>query len=224
MRCPHCDVGIHEDFEVRTAFIMVGGLNWRAKYQFCPECENPIVRLLAFDQAGGEYGRQIPEFLAYPQNVYTRPAPAEVPDPYRQDFVEAVAVLSISPKASAALSRRNLQAIIHDKAGIKGKDLNDEIEKLIATGIPSFVEEGLHAVRHIGNFAAHPIKSKSTGEIVDVEEGEAEWNLDALESLFDFYFVQPAITSKKKAKLNEKLLAAGKPTLPIKDPEAVKPH
>jgi hypothetical protein len=33
----------------------------------------------------------------------------------------------------------------------------------------------LDAIRTIGNFAAHPIKSTSSGEIVDVEPGEAEW-------------------------------------------------
>jgi hypothetical protein len=40
------------------------------------------------------------------------------------------------------------------------------------------------AVRNVGNFAAHPIKSKSTGDVLDVEPGEAEWLLDALERLF----------------------------------------
>ena len=29
-------------------------------------------------------------------------------------------------------------------------------------------------------FGAHPIKSTSTGEIVEVEPGEAQWNLDAV--------------------------------------------
>jgi hypothetical protein len=137
-----------------------------------------------------------------------------VPDPYRQDFVEACEVLSLSPKASAALSRRNLQAIIRDKAGVKEKDLNFEIQAVIDSGkVPTHISEGLHAVRQIGNFAAHPIKSTSTGEIVDVEEGEAEWNLDVLESLFDFYFVQPAIAAKRKADLNKKLKDAGKPPI-----------
>ena len=65
----------------------------------------------------------------------------------------------------------------------------------------------------IGNFAAHPLKSTTTGSIVDVEPGEAEWNLDVLESLFDFYFVQPAISAKRKAELNKKLKEAGKPKL-----------
>ena len=65
-------------------------------------------------------------------------------------------------------------------------------------------------MRAIGNFAAHPIKSEKTGEILSVESGEAELNLDVLEALFDFYFVQPTVVRKKKAALDEKLKEAGK--------------
>jgi hypothetical protein len=46
-----------------------------------------------------------------------------------------------------------------------------------------------------------------------VELGEAEWNLDVLESLFDFYFVQPARAKAKRDALNKKLADAGKPPL-----------
>jgi len=152
--------------------------------------------------------------MAYPQG-FLRPVPAEVPDPYKQDFTEACKVLQDSPKASAALSRRNLQAILRDKAATKNKDLFDQIDEVINAGkIPSHIQDGLHAVRNIGNFAAHEIKSKVTGSIVSVEPGEAEWNLDVLESLFDFYFVQPALTAKRKADLNKKLKEAGKPEIP----------
>jgi hypothetical protein len=129
--------------------------------------------------------------------------------------LEACRVLADSAKASAALSRRNLQAILRDKAVTRSKDLADQIEEVINSGkIPSHIQEGLHAVRNIGNFASHEIKSKVTGAIVEVEPGEAEWNLDVLESLFDFYFVQPAISAKRKAELNKKLKEAGKPEIP----------
>jgi len=108
-----------------------------------------------------------------------------------------------------------LQAVLRDKAGTKTKDLYDQIEEVIQCGkIPSHIAEGLHAVRNIGNIAAHTVKSTTTGAIVDVEPGEAEWNLDVLESLFDFYFVQPALAQKRKDELNQKLVAAGKPPLP----------
>jgi len=49
-----------------------------------------------------------------------------------------------------------------------------------------------------------------------VEPGEAEWNLDVLESLFDFYYVQPARLQAKRAALDKKLAEAGKP--PMKKP------
>ena len=47
----------------------------------------------------------------------------------------------------------------------------------------------------------------------NVEPGEAEWNLDVLEDLFDFYFVRPARTAAKVDALNKKLIEAGKPPM-----------
>jgi Domain of unknown function (DUF4145) len=214
MRCPHCDVGIHQSLQNGSTFALSDGQIWFASHQLCPECKAQIVYLEAYRQSGSGRASVVPRFMAYPQRASARPVAVGVPDPYKQDFEEAVAVLPLSPKASSALSRRNLQAIIHDQAGVKGRDLNAEIETLISSGkLPSHISEGLHAVRVIGNFGAHPIKSTATGEIVDVEDGEAEWNLDVLESLFDFYFVQPALTAKRKAEINKKLAAAGKPLI-----------
>jgi hypothetical protein len=161
--------------------------------------------------AGGKPQR----YIGYPHSAAgERDLPPEVTSPFREDFKEACAVLSLSPKASAALSRRCLQAILRDKARTKSKDLFDQIEEVSIPGIlPSHIVEDLHAVRNIGNFAAHTIKSTNTGEIIDVEPGEAEWNLDVLESLFDFYFVQPALSAKRKTELNKKLREAGKPEI-----------
>jgi hypothetical protein len=90
--------------------------------------------------------------------------------------------------------------------------LNAEIEEAM-TQLPSHLADAVDGVRVIGNFAAHPIKSDSTGEVVDVETGEAEWNLDTLKGLFDHYFVQPTILSEKREALNAKLRGAGKPEL-----------
>jgi len=113
------------------------------------------------------------------------------------------------------LSRRCLQHVLRDKAGVKRSDLAKEIEEVIASNtLPSHLAEAIDAVRNIGNFAAHPIKGTASGEIVDVEPGEAEWTLDVLDGLFDFYFVQPALLQKRRQALNSKLAAAGKP--PVK--------
>ena len=79
--------------------------------------------------------------------------------------------------------------------------------------MPSYLAKGLDAIRNIGNFAAHPTKSKITGEVVEVEPGEAEWNLDVLEGLFDFYFVQAKKLQEKRDILNQKLADVGKPPM-----------
>jgi len=205
MKCPHCSVAIHSGLQRHSQIVEAslglpgGGTSyegvWNIYQQRCPECGQTIILL---ERTTPYSTGRVESFMAYPRRC-TRPVPAEVPDPYRQDYVEACSVLGDSPKASAALSRRNLQAVLRDKAGTKSKDLFDQIEEVISSGrVPSHIAEGLHAVRNIGNFAAHTIKSTTTGAIVDVEPGEAEWNLDVLDSLFDFYFVSPPFPQSAK--------------------------
>ena len=121
-------------------------------------------------------------------------------------------MLSDSPKASAALSRRCLQNLLRQAVKLKPGKLADEIQHVIDHGkLPSSLAESIDAIRRIGNFAAHPTKTQRSGEIMPVEPGEAEWNLDVLESLFDFYFVQPEAIRKKREALNQRLKVADKP-------------
>ncbi|MFW9731209.1 DUF4145 domain-containing protein [Vibrio parahaemolyticus] len=152
--------------------------------------------------------------VVYPA-LMARPEPStHVPPKYRDDFIESSLVLGVSPKASAALSRRCLQAILRDNANIKKGSLEKEIQQVIDSNqLPSYIAQAIDAIRNIGNFAAHPLKCSSTGEIVEVEVGEAEWNLEVLESLFDFYFVQPALLKEKQEELNKKLASLGKPPM-----------
>ena len=79
--------------------------------------------------------------------------------------------------------------------------------------LPAHLADQIDGVRNVGNFSAHPIKSKSTGEIFEVEPGEAEWNLDTLEGLFDFHFVLPARIKERREALDKKLKDAGKPPM-----------
>jgi hypothetical protein len=152
------------------------------------------------------------EKLVWPKGTNRPPVPPEVPKEIAEDYTEACLVLADSPKASAALSRRCLQHLLRNKASVKPGDLADEIQQVIESRqLPSHLTEAVDAVRNIGNFAAHPLKSKSSGELVPVEPGEAEWTLDVLESIFDFYFVQPEVLKRRKEALNKKLEDAGKP-------------
>lgn len=218
MICPHCRISSHDSPESRLIGEDTEG-TWGVISRICPECKKLILHL-----ASGEpievygnfrgFSRVDTMQLIRPKGSQRPSVPVEVPKDIAEDYNEACIVLHDSPKASAALSRRCLQNLLREVAKVKSGDLNDEIDQVLKIGrLPSHLSEVLDAVRNIGNFATHPIKSKVSGEIVPVEPGEAEWNLDVLEGLFDFYFVQPAITAKKKAELNKKLASAGKKPL-----------
>lgn len=212
MKCPHCLNGIHSNKDTIKLISSEKGF-WRARVENCPECRKSIIVLEYFLQGVGIRKT----IQAYPKGASRAPVSEEVPDKFADDYKEACLVLSDSAKASAALSRRCLQNLLRDKAGIKAGNLADEIQQVLdSKKLPSWLAESLDAIRNIGNFAAHPMKSTNSGEILEVEPGEAEWNLDVLEGLFDFYFIQPAILKKKKDDLNKKLADAGKP--PMKSP------
>ena len=149
------------------------------------------------------------EQMVYPIGAKRNYAPKEVPTEIGQDFNEACLVESLSSKASAALARRCLQNMLHEQKIAKA-NLSQEIDEAMKN-LPSHLNEAIDAIRNIGNFAAHPMKSTNSGDSIDVEEGETEWILDALEQLFDFYYVQPAITKAKRAALDVKLQSIGKP-------------
>ena len=225
MICPACNTGIRLEVAgssqayTSSAFTQLG---YDIAHGFCPECSHLIVLLRHGRYHQNDYNEEVSRELIevhsqevlHPPQTNTRDVPSEVPPEYRNDFREASSVLTISPKASAAISRRLMQQVFQDELGIKGRSLDKEIDEFLARpGVPSHLAEAVDAVRQIGNFAAHPIKDKHTGEIVPVEPGEAEWLLDVLESLFDYIFVQPIRLAKRRKALNQKLAAAGKPAL-----------
>lgn len=171
----------------------------------CPNCGRVVARAVIKTRGNRE------ERWVWPSAPF-RPVPKEVPEHVASQFTEAVAVLPISAKASAALSRRCLQTVLSEAGGARKTSLSEQIDETIPH-LPSHLQESIDAIRNIGNFASHPMKSTSTGLILEVEIGEAEWNLDTLEELFDFYFVQPARIKTKRDALNRKLAEAHKPPM-----------
>jgi hypothetical protein len=137
--------------------------------------------------------------------------PTEVPKAIAADYVEACLVLPLSAKASAALARRCLQAMLREN-GYKSTNLAKQVDRLLkAKVLPTHTHTTVDAIRNFGNFSAHPINDKTTLQIIDVDPEEAEWCLEILEALFDHFYVAPEAAKKKKAALDAKLKAAGKP-------------
>jgi hypothetical protein len=155
------------------------------------------------------------KYLVRPKTILREPPPPKVPGDIANDYLGAAAVLADSPKASAALSRRCLQHFFHKVVGVKKADLAREIDEVMASGVlPSNIADELDKIRIVGNFAAHLNKATATGIILDVEPGEAEWNLEVLQDLFDFYYVRLERSKQLKDDINKKLTAAGKQPIP----------
>jgi hypothetical protein len=100
--------------------------------------------------------------------------------------------------------------------GYRARDLRKEIDLLLSETDPrkalSYrLRQTVDSIRNFGNFSAHPIDDKTTLQVIDVEPHEAEWCLEIIEELFDHFYVGPAVTKTKKAALDAKLVAAGKP-------------
>lgn len=221
MRCPYCTLGIRMDSENDDVFFHESehGDGAAVLRGTCPECGKLLV-LIQFGKYAGVGASAVllkehEQVIYPPSSNQTRPMPPELPEKIRKDFAEAERVLSISPNASAALSRRLLQHVLRERYKIKKGTLLEEIQEFLASASPpSHVAEALDGVRNVGNYAAHPMVDKITGLIVDAEDGEAEWLLDTLELLFDFAYVQPARLQAKKDAVNAKLRKLGKPEMP----------
>ena len=217
MLCPHCLKEIwFNDKSGDASCLKVGSESLTVWH--CPACNKIIIffdRLVLVSENRTATQEAWQKGIIYPKNPAMKPVPPEVPTGYIEDFNEARLVLDLSPKSSAALSRRLLQRILRERFNINKPNLQPEIQEFISTLTPPTpLAQKLDAIRSVGNFAAHPIKDTTTGAITDVEEGEAELLIETLESLFDYSFVQPAKWAASKAAINAKLSAAGKPTIP----------
>ena len=215
MKCMHCPKEYHPTEEKKILGQDEDGV-WAVFYYLCPACNRYNCFL-----SNGDWGN-VPDLgldmINEKSRIPIRPlghgrplCPEDVTEEIADDYTESCKVIHLSAKASAALSRRCLQNLLREKANITPGKLYNEIQQVIdSCQLPIYLAESIDAIRVVGNFAAHPIKSERTGEIIPVEPGEAEWNLDVLELLFDFYFVQPEALRKKREALNEKLNEAGK--------------
>lgn len=222
--CPHCTKAINLNFH-STVLWQKNTIQWIFDVGQCPSCQGAMIYLtkrdcldvlfLEEDDKLDELHRHVPAHksarLIYPVGSNRPPIDAEIPRTMYDDYQEACAVLPISQKASAALSRRCLQNILRNELNVKPTSLANEIDQAVkAHSLSPQIERALDAVKEIGNFAAHPGSDIKTGEIVDVDDGEAEWSLEILEMFFEHVYARPQRDEARLQKLHKKLVAAGR--------------
>lgn len=149
-------------------------------YYQCPNCGEYTIQALGI-------GDKVQDV-----NVPIRPIssakqfPDYIPEAIRQDYEEACAIVNLSPKASATLSRRCLQGMIRDFWGITKPTLNKEIDEL-QNQIPADLWSSIDALRQLGNIGAH--MEKDTNVIVDIDPNEANSLIQLIELLIKEWYI-----------------------------------
>lgn len=95
------------------------------------------------------------EKLSFPL-IGSAPEPnSDLPDDLKRDYMEASAILDLSPRGAAALMRLVIQKLCKH-LGQQGENINSDIKELVASGLDPRLQKALDAVRVIGNNAVHP--------------------------------------------------------------------
>lgn len=199
-QCPYCSMvmPISNDScrTQKTSFEGSDGYYWNAnnhrvlapsavilEFYKCPNCNEYSILL------GGEGDKvhDINPISIRPRSL-AKQFPDYIPTAIRQDYEEACAIVSLSPKASATLSRRCLQGMIRDFWQIRGKKrLVDEIDALEAK-VPATQWKVLSSLRRIGNIGAHP--EADVNLIIDINPNDAQKLISVIELLIKQWYIE----------------------------------
>jgi hypothetical protein len=107
-----------------------------------------------------------------------------------------------------------LRHLMRGVSGISEYTLKASLDKFIGdTKHPARIRENLQHLREIGDFGAHT-KKDGVGQIIEVSREDAEWTLDLVDRLFDYFIVEPERDKKLQSKWNQNLADAGRKPIP----------
>lgn len=226
MRCPYCNHAAHfsvlrqsDSMHPLRQATSLGFAAVRTHFMVCPNDKCLGIQLSAtlftgnFNQASQWIpGKLLKTWKLLPHSDAIA-FPNYVPEAIRSDYEEACAIVDLSPKASATLSRRCLQGLLRDFWKVKPVRLVDEIKE-VEPKIDSTTWAAIDALRNLGNIGAH--MEKDINVIVDVDPGEAEALLRLLESLVEEWYIG---RHDREARMNAVIAAAaGKKPVPPTTP------
>lgn len=119
--------------------------------------------------------------LLFPDNGNAPFPNPEMPENVLKLYREAASIYSKSPRDGAALLRLAIQ-VLTKELGEDGKNINNDIGKLVSKGLPLIVQQSLDIVRVTGNDAVHP------GQI-DTDNPQTVWQLFKLINVIVEYMI-----------------------------------
>ena len=195
--CPYCDkkttIG-NNDFNVDEQTMTIENADGkrliRNEWIVCPneECKKITLTTLLYScQWSGKWDKvELLNTWRLLPGSYAKVFPEYIPLALRKDYEEAAAIIALSPKASATLSRRCIQGIIRNFWGVSKTRLIDEIIA-IEDKIDPLTWKSIDSVRKVGNIGAH--MEKNIDLIIDVEPDEAYLLLQLIELLFEEWYI-----------------------------------
>lgn len=190
--CPFCNKGIAKSLDTYKEHWVTRDTNGMCSkppspgqlcvsYYTCPNCEEISILINVDSDPSIGVVNIRPRSLA-------RQFPEYVPEAVRNDYEEACAIVSLSPKASATLSRRCLQGMIRDFWKITDKKrLVDEIDAL-QNKVPATQWKILNSIRRLGNIGAHP--EADVNLIIDIEPEDAQKLISVIELLIRQWYIE----------------------------------
>jgi hypothetical protein len=142
--CPLCGVYAKQSWT---------GVTWPPNHPFQYQ-QVPKLALAVCDHCN-HFSLWLDGKLIFPGTSTAPMAHPEMPNSVKVDYEEARAVFGSSPRSSAALLRLAIQKICVE-LGLPGKNLNEDIAKLVTQGLPVRVQQSLDIVRVVGNNQVHP--------------------------------------------------------------------
>jgi hypothetical protein len=196
--CPNCNKELTvSDDDRRVSFADLtlpnadGPRRLVSKFVVCPnpECRKfSLITSLHHMEVNGKRtytGKHIKTWALVPPSR-ARSFLIAIPPHILQDYNEACLTLELSPKVTAALSRRCLSAMLRDYWQVQPGSLGDEFRQIKGTADP-LTWETIESIRRRGMIGAH--MESEGAEILDVDPGEAELLIDLIETLIEDWYV-----------------------------------
>ena len=153
--CAHCKVFAHQTWISNLRGELVNVMTLNSPNNPSEELSPPGLFAASKCARCNKWSIWIEESLVYPVQIIVEDPNDDMPDEVKKLYRESAQVLSISPRAAAALLRLGLQILLGAVGG-DGKNINDDIKKIVALGVELETQRALDILRVFGNSGAHP--------------------------------------------------------------------
>lgn len=93
--------------------------------------------------------------IVYPKKIVVVAPNIDLNDEIKSLYIEAANIYNDSPRGATALLRLALQKLLM-QIGKEGKNINNDIKELVASGLSVKIQQALDLLRVVGNNAVHP--------------------------------------------------------------------